>query len=75
MGKWVGVRTPEYSLECARKTLRPTKLYHNTRDPYQMTNLVDDPAYKRIKNALHAELLDWLAYVEPSHIYLPIISK
>ena len=63
---WVGVRTMEYTLDCNGHTLQPTKLYHNTTDPYQMTNLVDDPAYTEIRDNLHQQLLVWLDYVGPA---------
>jgi arylsulfatase A-like enzyme len=64
-GTWVGLRTVEYSLECNRSTLAPTRLFDNESDPYQMTNVVDDPAYEAIRNALHDELLAWMDYVQP----------
>jgi arylsulfatase A-like enzyme len=63
-GTWVGIRSPEYSLECARDTLVPTKLYHNTLDPYQMTNLVDDPDYQTVEEALYQDLLAWLDFAD-----------
>lgn len=60
---WVGVRTPEYSLECLKASFEPTSLYQNTVDPFQLTNVVDDPAYQEIKDALYQEFLAWAAYV------------
>jgi arylsulfatase A-like enzyme len=62
---WVGVRSPKYTLACAFDTLIPTKLFHDTRDPYQMNNLVDKPAYQLVKEALYQDLLAWLDYIEP----------
>ena len=64
-GSWVGLRTMGYSLECDRVTLLPARLFDNTADPYQLTNVVDDPAYEPVRNALHDELLAWMDYVQP----------
>lgn len=64
-GDWVGLRTQEFSLECDRVTLVPTRMFHNASDPYQMTNVVDDPAYEPVRNALHDEFLAWMDYVQP----------
>lgn len=66
---WVGVRTQEYSLDCNGRTLQPTKLYHNISDPYQMTNLVDDPDFAPIIDDLHQQLLAWMDYVDPAEQY------
>jgi len=62
-GQWVGAYTPEYSMACRRKTLLPNKLFHNTNDPYQMYNCVDDPAYQGVLKDLYNQMLDWLEYV------------
>lgn len=61
---WLGVRTQEYTLECDLVTYLPTRLYHNAVDPYQMTNLVDDPAYDSIKANLHKQTLSWVNFVQ-----------
>ena len=63
---WVGVRRQEYSFRCHRTTLVPTHLYANLADPYQMANRVDDPSYQPVKDALYADLLAWLGYVDYS---------
>jgi arylsulfatase A-like enzyme len=62
-GNWLGLRTPEYSLDVRGNTLQPLKLYHNTIDPYQMTNFIDHPDYQLVKEELYAEFLAWLDYV------------
>jgi arylsulfatase A-like enzyme len=62
-GTWVGVRTSEYSLECERASLAPTHLFHNTQDPYQLVNCVDDPAYQPVRDALRDQLQAWMDYV------------
>jgi arylsulfatase A-like enzyme len=61
---WVGVRTAEFTLACDRLTLAPSTLFHNTQDPYQMTNLVDDPAYLPVREELRQEMIAWLEYVD-----------
>jgi uncharacterized sulfatase len=40
---------------------RPAEeLYHTAKDPYEMTNLADDPAAAGVKNRLSAELDRWM---------------
>ncbi len=40
---------------------RPAEqLYHTAKDPYELTNLADDPAMSAIKNRLSAELDRWM---------------
>ena len=40
---------------------RPAEqLYHTAEDPYEMTNLADDPAQTAVKNRLSAELDRWM---------------
>jgi uncharacterized sulfatase len=40
---------------------RPAEhLYHTSEDPYEMTNLVDDPKYGEVKARLSAELDRWM---------------
>lgn len=44
-----------------RYTRRPAEqLYHTARDPYEMTNLADDPAFSAVKTRLSAELDRWM---------------
>jgi arylsulfatase A-like enzyme len=61
---WVGVRTPEYTLQCLLSSLEALKLYHNTQDPYQMANLIDNPDYQVVKDELYNILLNWLDYID-----------
>lgn len=45
-----------------RYTRRPAEqLYHTAEDPYELTNLAEDPASSRIKASLSAELNRWMA--------------
>jgi hypothetical protein len=43
-------------------------LYDNINDPYQMKNLLDDPASAEIKRKMQAELTAWLAKAEDPFI-------
>lgn len=43
-------------------------LYDNKNDPYQMKNLVDDPAYAAVKAHLQTELDQWMAKAEYPYI-------
>jgi arylsulfatase A-like enzyme len=43
-------------------------LYDNQADPYQMKNLVDDPAEAGVKEELRKELMAWLARAEDPYI-------
>ena len=36
------------------------ELYDIERDPHNMVNLIDDPAYAEIRNQLHDRILDWM---------------
>lgn len=49
-GSWRGVRTKRYTF--ARFENRPWVLYDTMRDPYQLRNLVDDPAYSDVRGRL-----------------------
>jgi arylsulfatase A-like enzyme len=63
-GSWLGVHTAEYSLSCTGPNLTPKLFFHNTIDPYQLTNRVDDPDYQSVREDLLLELQAWLDYVE-----------
>jgi hypothetical protein len=52
------VRTKRHTY--ARTLQGPWLLYDNEADPYQRTNLVDDPAHRALQNSLEAELQGWL---------------
>ena len=36
------------------------ELYDVKKDPYNLVNLIDDPAYAAVRNALHDKILDWM---------------
>ena len=49
-----GIRTQRYTY--VRDSAGPWLLYDNARDPYQMNNLIDDPAHAELRAKLEAEL-------------------
>jgi arylsulfatase A-like enzyme len=55
---WRGVRTQRHTY--ARSVDGPWVLYDNDADPYQLNNLVDDPAAGPLRNELDAELERWM---------------
>jgi uncharacterized sulfatase len=61
--KWMymsGEKEQAYDL-IKRYMRRPAEqLYHTAKDPYEMTNLADDPAYADVKARLSAELERWM---------------
>ncbi len=57
-----GVRTKQYTYVVYAEG--EWLLYDNRNDPYQMKNLVNDPAYAEVKAELRKELDRWLARAE-----------
>ena len=55
---WRGVRTAQHTYAC--NVDGPWVLYDNRADPYQLVNLVDEPAARPVRDALEAELADWM---------------
>lgn len=55
---WRGLRTSRYTY--ARHQSKPWVLYDLDRDPYQMTNLVDDPKAASLQRDLDAKLTAWM---------------
>ncbi len=56
--EWRAVRTARHSYACDLQG--PWLLYDNEADPYQMHNLVGDPAHRATQARLHEELQQWL---------------
>ncbi|NLV74004.1 MAG: sulfatase [Chloroflexi bacterium] len=56
--EWRGVRTNRYTY--ARTLEGPWILYDNLIDPYQVHNLVGDPAYNALQAEMEAKLQGWL---------------
>lgn len=59
-----GVRTARYSY--VRDSRGPWLLYDNQSDPYQLTNLVDDPAYADVRASLEVRLRERLEAIGDS---------
>jgi arylsulfatase A-like enzyme len=49
-----------YAKREARNAPAPWLLYDNEKDPYQMRNLIEDPAYTKTRTELDALLNQWL---------------
>ena len=69
--EWRGVRTERYTYV---ETLQGAwLLYDNQADPYQLNNLVSEPAYEAMRASLAGELRAWLARTHdeflPAHVY------
>jgi arylsulfatase A-like enzyme len=67
-----GVRTPRYTY--VRSIRGPWMLYDNDEDPYQLSNLIVQPAYVDLQGDLEAKLQGWLERLNdeflPGHVYL-----
>ena len=52
---------PDAAQKVRRYEYRPKEeLYEVTRDPYEWTNLADDPKYANVKSELRKHLLEWM---------------
>ena len=52
---------PDAAQKVLRYEQRPREeLYEVTRDPYELTNLADDPKYAKVKGELRKRLLEWM---------------
>ncbi len=58
MEPWRGVRTKTHTY--VEGASGPLMLYDNVADPYQQTNLIDEPAWDQLRHELHAELVAWM---------------
>lgn len=67
-----GVRTLRYTY--VRSVRGPWMLFDNDDDPYQLINLIDQPAYADLQRDLEAKLQGWLERLNdeflPGHVYL-----
>ena len=61
-----GVRSKQYTYVVGAKG--DWLLFDDKKDPYQLHNLVDDPAYADVKKELAKELKEWLAKAEDPYI-------
>lgn len=61
---WRGVRTETYMY--ARTQSAPWVLYDLKNDPYEMHNLVDDPAASTVRNEMQSRLEQWMRKIGDS---------
>jgi arylsulfatase A-like enzyme len=52
---WRGVRTKRYTYARTSDDLKPWVLFDNENDPWQVSNLVDDPAYEELIKELNSK--------------------
>lgn len=64
---WRGVRTRRYMY--ARFENRPWVLYDMEKDPYQLQNLVDDPAHRAAREDMERRLSRWMTRTSDSWRY------
>ena len=55
---WRGIRTAQHTY--ARYQDKPWVLYDNQRDPYQLHNLMSDPASKSLAASCEKKLSEWM---------------
>jgi arylsulfatase A-like enzyme len=60
VGLWRGVRTPRYTYARWKDRGGMRLLFDRERDPYEMTNLIDDPGQAAVAEALEGRLQRWL---------------
>lgn len=61
-----GVRTSRYTYAVGPDA--PMYLFDNTDDPYQLNNLITDPAYAALREELRTRLARWLKRAEDPFI-------
>lgn len=59
LGGWCMIRRGDLKLVAARPAMKPTHLFNLKDDPYEMTDLVNDPACAAAKAKLLAALTEW----------------
>jgi len=76
-GQEIMVRTPDAKLLLCRDS-RQSLFFDLQADPFELNNLIDDPAYQGLIHELQAELLRWAVFDAPSRAHLdpvaPVIS-
>jgi hypothetical protein len=60
---WRGIRTQRYTYAWFGQSGKPHVLYDNEKDPYQMNDLLSDPASKELTKKMHAMLVQLLEEV------------
>jgi arylsulfatase A-like enzyme len=59
MKGWCLIRRGDLKLVASRPALKPTHIFNLKDDPYEMKNLVDDPAHEAVKQELLIALTEW----------------
>jgi len=77
-GAWRGVRTKRYTYARKSYDKKPWMLFDNQRDPYQLRNLVDDPAHAELLKKLDKKTDQLLALAgdpEDPEVYAKLIQR
>lgn len=59
-----GIRTQRYTMAHFYYNIDQWELYDNQKDPDQLVNLIDDPAYQKVSAELRAELKELMVHYE-----------
>ena len=62
-----GIRTADYTYAVSPEG--PLMLFDNSADPFQFTNLVNDPEHRDLQDRLHAELMKQLAGIGEEELH------
>jgi arylsulfatase A-like enzyme len=60
-GPWCGVRTKRHTYARLTNSNTPWLLYDNAEDPYQLTNLIDHPEHRQLREQLNRRTDELLA--------------
>jgi len=77
-GAWRGVRTKRYTYARKSDTRIPWMLFDNLLDPFQMNNLIDEPAFSELQKKLDKttdELLEQAGDPEDPEFFARLIQK
>lgn len=77
-GAWRGVRTKRYTYARKSDSKQPWMLFDNNKDPFQLKNLVDDPAWADLRKKLDKKTDELLAEAgdpEDPAVYAKLIQK
>jgi arylsulfatase A-like enzyme len=77
-GAWRGVRTKRYTYARKSDTKKPWMLFDNLQDPFQMNNLIDEPAFAELRKKLDKrtdELLELAGDQEDPEFFARLIHK
>ncbi|GAH90899.1 unnamed protein product, partial [marine sediment metagenome] len=75
-GAWRGVRTKRYTYARKSDTKKAWMLFDNLKDPFQMNNLIEEPAYADLREKLDKrtdELLELAGDPEDPEFFAKLI--